>query len=160
MGRPRKPIIEAQPEYVEMVEQIIAEYPQMKKWCAEYEKKNTDILKLVGASDIYPVDAPELEELYLTHSLPGRDGVELDTYLENRRKMHFLEHGIFLQEGNTKKVAELLFLYGYKWDTIQNGVDGFCLSRRTIAKEKKRAVASVANYIYELGLWEAEQLLG
>lgn len=160
MGRPRKPTIEAQPEYVEMVEQIIGDYPQMKKWCDEYEKKNADILKLVGASDIYPVDAPEMTELYLTNSLPGRDGVELDTYLENRRKMHFLEHGIFLQEGATKKVAELLFLRGYKWDAIQNGVEGFCLSRRTIAKEKKRAVAFVANYIYELGLWEAEQLLG
>lgn len=160
MGRPKKPVVEAQTEYIRLVEQIISDYPQMKQWCAEYEKKSADVLKLVGAKNIYPVDAPEMEELYLQNNLPGRDGAELDAYLEKRRRMHFLEHGIFLQEGNTKKVAELLFLQGYKWDTIQNGIDGFSLSRRTIATEKKRAIACVANYIYELGIWEAEHLFG
>lgn len=83
----------------------------------------------------------------------------MEEYLDRKKKVFLVVHPIrdlMCDDRQMQAVAEKLFLEGAAIQYINLSVDGKRISERTVAREKKRAIAYIAQYMDSYFAWEVE----
>lgn len=162
MGRPKKQVYAAGKDYLSFTEELIRGYPSIKEYCLRYEQSHKGLLEKLDLQEVYASEKYGYEEPFIQYSAAeGRDKDALEEYLDAKKKIFFLEHHIEnMEDAQMKEVATALFLKQEPQKNAVVSVEGHILSKRTVCREKQRAISYIAWCVEGYSMWEAKKLFG